>query len=368
MRKSVALSEMKQLILLFVVLLAGVQAPAQNSFRADSKEITYIGRVVRADGTVTADWSGTTAVVTFQGRTLTMNYDEARVDYVNIWIDREPDVEADAVLKLETGAHAVELCNFKKKGTHTVYIQKRTEGETGCITFRSFNTDGVLLPSRPWKKRIIEIVGDSYTCGLGVEAPDSSSPARAEEENCNKSYSGILGRFFDADVVRISHSGRGIVRNYNDGDPAGTMPVRYLRALDEKENPVWEPSYHPDIVVIYLGTNDFSVRKQPYLETWRRSYQILLEEIRAFHGDEVPILCVASSINALLGDYVKEAALHCGLPGVYWAAISKGAHNDQSDMGAIGHPNYWGMRKVAACMAPYIATLTGWELPAIPLQ
>ena len=77
---------------------------------------------------------------------------------------------------------------------------------------------------------------------------------------------------------------------------------------------------------------------------------------------------MASNADALLGDYVKEAALHCGLSGVYWTAISKGAHNEGSDLGAAWHPNYQGMRKVAACMAPYIATLTGWDLPAIPLQ
>ena len=359
---------MKRISILMAMLLAGVQALAQNSFDAGREEITYIGRVVRAEGNVTADWSGTTAIVTFQGKALSMNYDEARVDYVNVWVDKEPGPEADAVLKLEAGSHSVELCSFKKKGNHTVYIQKRTEGETGCITFRSFETDGTLLQSRPWKGRIMEIIGDSYTCGYGVEAPGRDSPAIPEEENCNKSYSGILGRYFGADVVRISHSGRGIARNYNDGDPAQTMPVRYLRALDEKADPVWEPSYRPDIVVIYLGTNDFSVGKQPSLRAWCRGYQTLLEEIRANYGEEVPILCVASNADALLGDYVKEAALHCGLSGVYWTAISRGAHNEGSDLGAAWHPNYQGMRKVAACMAPYIATLTGWELPAIPLQ
>lgn len=354
--------------LLLAVLLAGVQAPAQNSFRADTQEITYIGRVVRADGCVTADWSGTTAIVSFQGKTLTMNYDEERVDYVNVWVDRAPGVEADAVLKLEPGSHAVSLCSFGKKGSHTVYVQKRTEGETGCITFRSFETDGKLLQARPWKKRVMEIIGDSYTCGYGVEAPDRDSPAIPEEENCNKSYSGILGRYFDADVVRISHSGRGIVRNYGDGDPDQTMPVRYLRALDEKAVPVWEPAYRPDIVVIYLGTNDFSIQKQPSLEAWSKAYKTLLEEIRTFYGEEVPILCVASNANILLADYVRDVARGCGIPNVSWTAIHTGGHNITGDLGAAWHPNYQGMRKVAFLMAPYIATLTGWDLPATAVQ
>ena len=360
---------MKRLSILLAVLLVGVQALAQNRFTADSEEITYIGRVLRAPdgGSVKADWSGTTAIVAFQGKSLTLNFEEAREDYLNVWVDKEPGVEADTVLKLE-GRGEVELCSFKKKGNHTVYLQKRTEGETGCITFLSFDTDGSLLQARPWKERVIEIIGDSYTCGYGVEAPDRDSPAIAREENCNKSYSGILGRFFDADVVRISHSGRGIIRNYNDGDPGQTMPVRYLRTFDEEAEPVWEPSYRPNIVVIYLGTNDFSVGKQPGLNAWCTAYKKLLEEIRANYGPSVPILCVASMADPLLSDYVKTVAKHSGIPNVHWTAIYADAHNTGSELGAAWHPNYQGMRKVASLMAPYISTLTGWDLPQKPLE
>ena len=358
---------MNRISILLAMLLVGVQAQAQNSFGADCKEITYIGRTQKTKGTVRADWSGSLAIVRFQGRFLEMEYANSGVTWLNIWVDREPDARADAVVQLAAEG-TLELTRFKRAGEHTVYVQKRTEGENGCLTFRAFLTDGTLLQARPWKERVMEIIGDSYTCGYGVEAPGRDSPAIPEEENCNLSYSGILGRYFGADVVRISHSGRGIARNYADGDPEQTMPVRYLRTFDEKPAPAWVPDYRPDIVVIYLGTNDFSVGKQPSLGAWCRGYQTLLEEIRAFYGEEVPILCVASNADALLGDYVKEAALHCGLSGVYWTAISKGAHNEGSDLGAAWHPNYQGMRKVAACMAPYIATLTGWDLPAIPLQ
>ena len=350
---------MKRITILLAMLLAGVHALAQS---ADVPEITYIGRTLKAGGTVQADWIGTMAVVRFQGRTLELDYANSGITWLNIWVDREPGVEADAVVNLEAEG-TLELARFKKAGENTVYVQKRTEGENGLLTFKAFRTDGHLLQARPWKDRVIEIIGDSYTCGYGVEAPDRDSPAIPEEENCNKSYSGILGRYFGADVVRISHSGRGIVRNYGDGDPEQTMPVRYLRTFDEKESPVWKADYRPDIVVIYLGTNDFSIGKQPSLESWCAGYKTLLEEIRFNYGPEVPILCVASNANVLLGDYVKEAALHSGVPNVYWTAIMTGAHNVHSDLGAAWHPNYQGMRKVASLIAPYIATLTGWDLP-----
>lgn len=349
--------------ILLAMLLAGAQALAQV---ADSPEITYIGRTCRDNGCVSADWSGTLAIVRFQGKSLQMEYENSGTVWLNVWVDREPDAKADAVVKLEPQG-TLSLASFKKAGEHTVYVQKRTEGEYGCLTFKAFTTDGQLLQARPRKERVIEFIGDSYTCGYGVEAPNRDCHFTTDEENCNLSYSGILGRYFDADVVRISHSGRGIVRNYDDGDPGKTMPVRYRQTFDAREEPLWTPDYRPSVVVIYLGTNDFSTGRQPQLEPWCAAYRQLLEQVRAYYGEEVPILCVASNASEMMGRYVQEAALHSGLSNIYWTAIHSGAHNLEGDMGADWHPNYAGMRKVASCMAPYIATLAGWDLPMKPI-
>jgi lysophospholipase L1-like esterase len=359
---------MKKTLFILCLLIISLQAYAQKVYSANSPEVTYIGRFLRDDAGVRADWSGAMAIVRFEGKSLTLSYGESGEDYLNIWVDQEPGVEADNVIHLAQGEGEIELCSFKKKGEHTVYIQKRSEGEYGCITFAAFKTDGILLQARPWKERVMEIVGDSYTCGYGAEAADRDCPFVLSEENCNKSYSGILGRFFDADVVRISHSGRGIARNYGDSDPGRTMPVRYPGVFDEAEGPLWTPDYTPDIVVIYLGTNDFSVGKQPTMESWREGYKTLLQEIREFHGNEVPILCVASNADPMLADYVRTVATQSGIPNVHWTAINKDGHNITSDMGASWHPNHQGMRKVASLMAPYIATLTGWPFPVGPIE
>ena len=48
---------------------------------------------------------------------------------------------------------------------------------------------------------------------------------------------------------------------------------------------------------------------------------------------------------------------------VYWTDIHDMAHNRESDLGSSSHPNHAGMRKVASCMIPYIATITGWDMP-----
>ena len=80
---------MKRISILLAMLLVGVQAQAQNSFGADCKEITYIGRTQKTKGTVRADWSGSLAIVRFQGRFLEMEDANSGVTWLTIWPQRE---------------------------------------------------------------------------------------------------------------------------------------------------------------------------------------------------------------------------------------------------------------------------------------
>ncbi len=359
---------MKKFLFVFFFFVAVVPVSAQTP--ADNAYIVYDGRTAVSDDGVSFDWSGVTVRVRFKGTKLVMNCADSGCDYLNCWIDREPSAVEDRVLKVSSDT-AIVLVSALKKGVHEVILQKRTEGEQGCLTVKSFETDGEILPAGGRKSRRIECIGDSYTCGYGVEASGRAEPFRAEEENCNKAYGYILGRFFDADVTLVSHSGRGIVRNYDDhGSFADTMTSRYSQVFDEAGTQEWDASRSstPDIVIIYLGTNDFSRGKQPSLQSWCEKYGLLLRKVRGNYGDDVPVLCVASKANELMGDYVKAAVERSGIRNVSWTAIQASAHDNEGDLGAAWHPNYQGQRKVAACMAPYVSTLTGWEFPVKPIE
>ncbi len=58
------------------------------------------------------------------------------------------------------------------------------------------------------------------------------------------------------------HFGRGVVRNYG-GFAAPTLPEAYPFALFDGRTPAATPDWHPQVVVIALGTNDFSTRSSP---------------------------------------------------------------------------------------------------------
>lgn len=354
-------------ILLFAIAFQAVAQIAANDSR-----VVYFGRTAVENGAVSFDWSGTTVKLKFKGTKLEMLCSDTKADYFNLWVDKAASAKEDRVIKVAGAQQSITLVSGLKKGVHEVILQKRTEGEQGCFTLSSFSTDGELLQADGLKQRHIECIGDSYTCGYGTESASRDDPFLAETENCNLAYGFILGRFFDAEVNLVSHSGRGIARNYDDfGSFQDTMTNKYSQTFDEASAKGWDQAsagFKPDIVIIYLGTNDFSTGKQPTISAWCANYIELLKKVRANHGPDVPVLCVASKADERMAEYVKTAVERSGIENLSWTAIYDAAHNDTSELGASWHPNYQGQRKVAACMAPYVSTLTGWEFPVKPIE
>ena len=370
------------------VFCSSAVANAQNdisstTINAADPRIIYEGRVEFTDNSTRFDWSGTTIRVDFTGTRLEMVCKDSKCDWFNLWTDKPQSEKQDTVLRIK-GAGTITIAEGLEQGRHSVILQKRTEGEQGCLTIEKFITDGCFNQAADPFSRHIEFIGDSYTCGYGTEAVNRDQPFRPGEENCNLTYAAIIGRLFDAGIRTISHSGRGLVRNY-DGAEGPTMTDRYANTFDEAGNNLawngrntdetghgrnngntgrWtDTGWAPDIVVVYLGTNDFSCGKHPEFKEWSKGTDRLLARIRSNYGADVPVLFVASKASDLLADYVRDAVKGTGDGKVYWTAVHGKAHNNTYDLGASWHPNYKGHRKVACCMIPYISTITGWELP-----
>ena len=333
---------------------------------SDSR-IEYTGRTEVKGNDVSYDWSGVYFRVRFNGPSLSVKCSDTKNSWFNLWVDKEMSPQADRTFKVTAKDTVIVLAEGLGKGEHEVILQKRTEGEQGCFTVHSFLSKGEILPATGRKERHIEFIGDSYTCGYGTESHDKNDPFLAETENCNLTYAAIAARYFNADYNLVSHSGQGIARNYDNFGPGYHMPHRYTQVYDSAKEPVWKPEmgvHTPDMVVIYLGTNDFSTGAQPHESTFRNNYITLLKSIKENYGEDTPILCMASPANPYMYDYIRSAVIASGLKKVAYMAVSEFAHNYEDDLGASWHPNYQGHIKVASCMIPYIATMTGWEMEA----
>ena len=268
-------------LLLLSVLLIFPQILRGEKVSGDDARITYIGRTLVKDGEVSFDWTGVYLKARFQGTSLEMKVSDTGNNYYNVWLDSPMDADPDKVIRTHGTDTTIVLfskeeikARFGKdkkalKEPHQVILQKRTEGFQGITTFREFTSDGIFLQADKPSDRVMEFIGDSYTCGYGTEASnkDRFSP---ETENQNLTYA------------------------CNNKD--AFMPDLYLRTYDGVPEPAWNANDFapkPSITVIYLGTNDFSTGMQPAERVFVKNYITLLKEIKEYYGESHPILCVA---------------------------------------------------------------------------
>lgn len=315
-----------------------------------------------ADGSVAFDWSGVYVDIRFRGSYLAVELSDTKRNYLNLWIDGEEQPKLTS-----EGDHAtlVLFNNPEAEGEHVVRIQKATEAEQGRVTLHTLTTDGRLLATDALKlPRHIEFYGDSLTCGYGTESKSGSEPFLPETENCRYTYAALTAAHFGADYNLISHSGRGLVRNYGDAqqlsDPTTTMSARAFRLYDEDPESAWDfakSPYRPDAIVITLGTNDFSINTPPTEEQYIAGYRALIAKLREAWGAEIPVLCVVHASQAVecVAEMVKT------IPATAMADISWGVYNRTTDLGASEHPNRYGQEKMAKVVIEKFAELTSWE-------
>lgn len=342
-----------------------IETPASDS------RIEFIGRTLVEGNDVSYDWSGVYFRVKFNGPYLAMKCSDTKNSWFNMWIDKEMCPEADRKFIVAAKDTLIVLAEGLGKGEHEVTLQKRTEGEQGRFTVHSFLTYGEVLQAEGPRERHIEFIGDSYTCGYGTESSSGNDPFLPETENCNLTYAAIAARYFGADYNLVSHSGQGICRNYDDYRPGYNMPDRYSQIFDEDPSMAWTPDmaeYRPDIVVVYLCTNDFSTARQPHELIFAQRYIELLKKVKGFYGDDIPVLCMASNVTPFSFDYIRNACIMSGLNNVSYMGMTTNVHNHSTDLGASAHPNYKGQIKVASNIIPYISSITGWEMEEKPYK
>jgi len=359
---------MKKFLVGFLLLQVCFSGNAQSKFIPASHEaIRYVGRFDFSNPEqVSYDWSGVYIQFNIRSSECSVKMSDTGHNYYNVLIDNQPsktfDVKSDTTLLLAKGLG---------KGVHQIQIYKRTEGFTGIGTFKGIELSekGEILPWNNVPVRKIEFIGNSITCGYGTEGLSKDEHFKPDTENNYQSYAPIMARAFHADYHIVAHSGQGVVRNYGYKDkvsPDGTMPLRFNRVFDEKDQPVWNFSqWKPDAVVINLGTNDFSTQPFPDKEVFISGYIKLIENVLKQYGN-LPVFCIVGPMtDEPCYSYVKEMVedFRSGnqKKNVYFVGIPTYLMDPEKDLGSDTHPNYLGQRKMAAHVLPVISSVIGWD-------
>lgn len=351
--------------LTLIMLTVNMMAANYTTLPANNPGATWTGRhEARADGSVCYDWTGVYVQTTFTGGFFAVDASEAGASWHNIFIDGK------WVKKIKiTGKEPQRIVLAEKlgKGQHTLRLQKCTEGQNGCTTIHQFvlAKGGTMAPVAR-KARMIEVYGDSYTCGYGTESMKATDKFTIDTENCDMAYGCIIARYFDADYALTAHSGQGMVRNWGDVKQASdvNMSTRYTQVFDDHgTTPYAFDLYTPQLVIINIGTNDFSPVAIPTPEQYVDAYLKMINTIRQKY-DGVKILCItphsASRYLEAALQLLKERT--AGISNVFMANTLAGMVTVERDMGADWHPNYQGQKKIAMSLIPQISAIMGWEL------
>ncbi|MBN2341726.1 MAG: hypothetical protein JXX29_09440 [Deltaproteobacteria bacterium] len=217
-------------------------------------------------------------------------------NYFNVIVDNQKPIR----MKTTPAEQTYVLAHNLSPGEHEVVLFKRSESShgddlnVGKVTIHGFRIDAdadlLQVPKKRWR---MEFIGDSITCGYGNEF---SSPNPVNDHfttlnsNAYMAWGAIAARKLDADYMSVAYSGRGVVRNYG-GHDSPTIPDIYLQTLpDDPKAAPWQPAnYIPHIVVINLGTNDFSEGLPPgpaiddLQKRYGERYQSFVMELQGYY-------------------------------------------------------------------------------------
>ncbi len=355
--------------LLFILSISNMEGqPKVSSFRADNPNVRYVGRVQKSNaGEISFDWSGTYLTAKFTGSYCAIRISDTKRNYYNVFVDNK----LSSVVTTHGKDSVVVLAQGLKRGVHSLFLQKRSEGEQGKTTIHGFelSKQEKFVAVDKKRERHIEFIGNSITCGYGTEGLSKNEPFKAETENCNLAYGCIVSRYFDADYTLIAHSGRGAARNYGDTARVSKISMKDLmmNTFDGDNNQKWNfTEYTPDLVVINLGSNDFSTKPYPLKEEFLKAYDQIIVQIRKVYGD-VPLLCVAPPKGPAFS-YIQEYCSNSKDKNLHFAAYLNGVYDNDSDLGSSGHPNYTGQQKIAMTLIPHISSIMYWELRDKPIK
>lgn len=312
------------------------------------------------------------------------SWDEANKGVLGIFVTEGSDTgiaaipeEPTARITLSKRENHIVLFDSPVEKTVTVSVMKFSEAAFGYAGFKSLELEGDLLssPESPATESQLklEFIGDSITCGYGIEGVWEKDTFTTQQERPDKAYAFLTAKALGAQVQLCSWSGIGLISNYVDPETIMLPDTHWLmqanwpytdKSLSLRlgiEPEVWDGAgYEPDIVVIHLGTNDISWVRG--MEERRLEYTAQLRQlIEAVHrrSPRAKICCCLGIMGEQLNASVEEAVnlFKKDFPNVAAKAVLFTQQLEEDGIAADWHPSAVTHKKAAELLAEALRTL-----------
>lgn len=246
-----------------------------------------------------------------------------------------------------------------------VKITKLSEGCFGAIGIGYIKTvsESEIVPA-PKSDKMIEFIGDSLTCGYGVEASGATEHFSTSTENGLKAYAALTAEQLGADYSIVGMNGIGVVSRYTPHGKKNTdgflMPDLYQYTDGFRSDEIWESDYLPNICVIALGANDNSYtgvdpeRKKEFSD----GYIKFIGQVRKTNPNAY-IICVSGIQRSNLADTISASVdsykLQTGDENIsFFRFISQ---KDSEGYGSDYHPSAVSQKRFSEELYGYIKEL-----------
>lgn len=265
-----------------------------------------------------------------------------------------------------------EVVLFESEQCRTVHIRvlKLSEAAFAFAGFCGLKIDGTLLSNKNNRSKLkIQFIGDSITCGYGIDGVCEKDVFTTAQERADKSFAFLTAKKCNAEFQMVCWSGIGIISCYvppekNSANDEILMPLLYpytdrslsLRLNIEPE--VYQHSFFkPDIIVINLGTNDASYTRQinERISAFVSGYRQLLETVHRCSPTSSIVACLGVMGQDLCCAVEKAASIFKkDFPQVSVSVLKFDVQNEKDGIGTDYHPNALTHKKMSEKLVEFI--------------
>lgn len=351
-------------------------------FTMDTEKVKKIGRTVTSEGVLWCGLSGSGAAFHFNGTraAVTLCGDDTATGKsaegqarVAIYVNEIRMID----MMITKPEQTVEFFKSPEPQEVDVRIIKLSECPMSTFGIRSVEADTLTgLSPEPPKKHRIEFIGDSITCGFGVDTEDVSIPFETNTEDATRAYAMKVAAAFCADYSLCAYSGYGIVSGYTDnGEPHRDqlVPTYYEKVGFSYAKPFgrlklqelsWDFSkFVPELIVVNLGTNDDSYCQEnpERIAEFISKYAEFLKLVRERNREAYLLCTVGTMCERILPAVGKAVALYqsetadtavsfYGLP----------PQQPEDGLATYWHPTERTHQKAADLLCKEISRILGW--------
>lgn len=348
------------------------------------ENVKLLGRTYMIDDTLWLSLSGSGVDFSYTGKKLSMTVvgdgastisgNDTNYARLAVYVDGERVIDD----MINSPEKSYTIFESDKEKTVSVQIIKLSETAMSTLGIKPLELgEGGKLAPAPEKTHKIEFIGDSITCGYGVDDEDPNHNFSTATEDVTKAYAYKTAQKLNADYSMFSTSGYGIISGYTSNDEKVTQQTipQYYESMGfswnsfnntlRPQDAEWDFSkYQPDLVVINLGTNDDSYCKSngERQEEYSSTYVEFLKKVRK-NNPTAHIICSVGIMGTRIYPAVEMA--------VYSYTKETGDENitafkfEQQDgendgLAADWHPTEATHEKASDKLVEYIRTVMSW--------